>query len=753
MDSFQENPNSSRILHQIKNIVKKDKTYRGFIFSQERLKYRNFNFNKKLNRLPMLFPHCHTDRPSFREKIQTEPLTFSRNIERYSNREPFVKKHIKENSCECISSEEGTIIHNNNNSKHGILTNRQTFLITETNITSNINSTISNSFYNNNSYRKNYNTISSFNHVKTNSSLLRFHHDLFQNPRYESLRFDETLIYGNKDKIYSYIENKVRDLAENKSYNNIENLDKDLYLNGNSTFHIKLNSITVTFYDNSTNELCIEYTLPLMLIPVFYCKDIESFKILLIKMISFDKSYTSIKTDENAIFKYLRSFFKMPVILSPIKHIVEIESSQNSKNSSPNKAKIKKMNTTHISKHPFTPLFQKKVSLKVGSKGFNHKHVITPSSKQLDIELQIPEQNTKTVEIYPNNKSNKPTLNDKQNEYEFIWVTPLKAYRVKIQTPSVILKENKTNISIHSYLDFEFLFFLYQRNFIDWDFYCLNYLFSYKKCRKMMDKLLSKKAYIDLVPSITPNTIIYLNKKQKIFSSNQKVSEFKFFSSEDGKNRVLVIKPPSFKITLMKFADNLNTDYQNDYNINFNISQGIKLIKSLEIINCYKLKDLLEKFVTITHNKNQSSPTVEFDYNAFDSINEDDWLEMLKGIDKFSNKGEQVDEHLIEFNENQLETVRKKASEFVDPCLIKKFVNESGKEIIKESEFVLPLFKRLIQRDLNYWPILCSNVFRFKKIDNKNSVKFSAIIRRKTFHFKTPVVTPKKNKRKTSVIV
>ena len=66
---------------------------------------------------------------------------------------------------------------------------------------------------------------------------------------------------------------------------------------------------------------------------------------------------------------------------------------------------------------------------------------------------------------------------------------------------------------------------------------------------------------------------------------------------------------------------------------------------------------------------------------------------------------------------------------------------------------MLPLFKRLIQRDLNSWPTLCSNVFRFKKIDNKNSVKFSAITRRKTFHFKTPVVTPKKNKRKTSVIV
>ena len=168
MDSFQEDPNSSRILRQTKKIVKKDKTYRGFIFSQERLKYRHFNYNKKLNKLPMLFPNCHKDRLSFREKIETEPLTFSRTIERYSNREPFIKRHIKETSCECLSSGEGTIINNNNNSKHGIFTNRQVFLITETNITSNVNSMISNSFYNNNSYRKNFKTISSFNHVKTN---------------------------------------------------------------------------------------------------------------------------------------------------------------------------------------------------------------------------------------------------------------------------------------------------------------------------------------------------------------------------------------------------------------------------------------------------------------------------------------------------------------------------------------------------------------------------------------------------------
>jgi hypothetical protein len=204
----------------------------------------------------------------------------------------------------------------------------------------------------------------------------------------------------------------------------------------------------------------------------------------------------------------------------------------------------------------------------------------------------------------------------------------------------------------------------------------------------------------------------------------------------------------------MKYKGNTSTDYQNDYTVNFNIMQAIKLIKSLEIVNSYKLKDMLEKFITVKHLKN-SPPIVEFNYDEFDSINETDWLELLKGIGKFSNQNnetEEIDDHLIEIKNKEIDSISKKATEFVYPCLIKKSFNDEGKEIIEHNEFILPLFKKLIKRDINLWPSFCTNMLKVRKKESSDSI-VEGFKRRKTFHFKSIIVTPQKIKRKASLIV
>ena len=744
---------SSGILKKTKDIVKEDEKYRDFIITHERFKQMNFIYNNKLKRLPMLFPYYQNEANSF-SKRRNKTNVSSRNVTPFNKRESKNKTNLKLLSYDNSNLEEcnGVTVHNRSNY---IYNHKQLFLITQSN-TSPFNSFINTSFYTSNSFRS-YNNDYSFRSTnllrnkKNNSSFLRFHHELFQNSRYDSLKFDESNIYGNKDELFSFIEGKVRDLATNKNYNNTECLDKKLKANGNE-FNIKLSSLTVTFYDMKGNQLCNEYILPLTLLPVFYYKGIDHFKMLLTKMVSFDIAYTTISINENILFAYLRNSFKMPLCFSPIKKYDENDS--NSNHNSTDKLKIKRMNTTHLSKNPFTPIFKKKLSIKIGSNRLPHNEGSNSTSKQIDVELEIPQENTKSFEIYQNNNnSSENKCTDKRYLYEFIWITPSKSYRVEIKTPTVVLREKKSNLCLHSYLDFEFLFYLYKRNFIDWDFYCLNYLFSFKQCRQIMDKCLSK-IYDNSLPIVLPNTIIHLNHKDKLSSIKLHANDLKFIVSEYGNNKLIVIKPPSYKITLMKYKGNTSTDYQNDYTVNFNIMQAIKLIKSLEIVNSYKLKDMLEKFITVKHLKN-SPPIVEFNYDEFDSINETDWLELLKGIGKFSNQNnetEEIDDHLIEIKNKEIDSISKKATEFVYPCLIKKSFNDEGKEIIEHNEFILPLFKKLIKRDINLWPSFCTNMLKVRKKESSDSI-VEGFKRRKTFHFKSIIVTPQKIKRKASLIV
>jgi hypothetical protein len=60
---------------------------------------------------------------------------------------------------------------------------------------------------------------------------------------------------------------------------------------------------------------------------------------------------------------------------------------------------------------------------------------------------------------------------------------------VHIYTPLVSIEMPKNNIKVRKYIDFELLFYLYENNFKNWDFYLIKYLSSYKSFRTLLEQI------------------------------------------------------------------------------------------------------------------------------------------------------------------------------------------------------------------------------------------------------------------------
>ena len=788
MFRFNDDVKSMDILKHTKNIIKERNCYGTFIRAYDNYQQKKYCFNGKLKKMPKLLLNessfCRSGGKGKRN------LKFNHSYCGIQKELCFTKQHIKLSSFDyamSANSEEGrnSVLYTNTNTNSNTKS-KQRILITEpnsnTNNTDNTNNNNinnnSNSFKNNSSFHNrtstsftnittssncirrplsssfsnimNFNT--HYNHT-TNPSYVRFQHDLFRNPRYRNLHYDESAIYGSKHDLCTFIDSKVHDLAMNENYNQTTYLDRDLSANG-LYFNIKLSSVVISFYDVDDKRNCVfQYELPLTLLPAFYYKDIDYFKTLLIRMVSFNENYSRIRVNEGVIRRHFQKVFNIKQGCTHYNNHSNA-SSTNSNNSTSScklkKIKFKKLNTTHLSTDSYHKSFNNKLSIRT-----------TKTSNE-------PSQHNKvrTIDIFPiansgNNSNNNTRLIEKQNTFKLIWLTPYKNYSITIQTPSLVLNETTSNTTIHSYIDFEFLFYLFKNHFIEWDYYCLNYLFSYKQCRKTMDNLLSKHKPLAQLHHHhhhhKQTHAIHLTPQHNSFNCVYNNYTLQFISSSNGINRLVELKPPSFKLSFTKYSNLSLIESQSTYVINFTLSQAIKLTKSIDIIPEHKLKDLLSKFTSITYDQGTSHyPSVKFNYIAFDSIGEKDWLELLKGIDMFSVQGALANNNNGQngkVERKELCVLSKKEVEIEQPCLVIKTIDDNGNEVIKHSERIFPLFRRIVKcENIHYWPVLCSCVLNGnKKIANENGstspLRFNVIIRRKTFHVKSKIKSPKRSKK------
>jgi hypothetical protein len=386
--------------------------------------------------------------------------------------------------------------------------------------------------------------------------------EFFPDVNFSNLEYKESEIFG-KEKIYeNLIKDKIIYFQNEKNENNTIKLEKDLYYGKyKKEIRLTLKSIHISFEDMNLSKKLqnqnLQVDIPFALIPLLYYKGIGSFIKILSQIIKAEKNFEDIYFDENAVQGALNNIKDFKII--------------------PKKNCDKNLN-----------FFDNES--KVGN---NDKPIILKS---------------------PGLTKNKNFL--KFNIFVFYWVTLDKTYSVTVTLPTMTLNILEEKIVMNQFIEYELLFFLYKRNFLNWEFFIIKYLSSYSKFRNIIRKL-------------GQNTTLY---NEEFFLKEPKIRYNSFsdevliniYTDQFCRNQVLEFR--SFYI-LVNFIDT-NYSYEKIYQIHFNFLQYLKLFE----ISKYSNKILfLIKFLEI----NNEIHSLNFNFKEYDEFDIKNWMDNIR---KFSSK-------------------------------------------------------------------------------------------------------------------
>lgn len=538
---------------------------------------------------------------------------------------------------------------------------------------------------------------------KMNSSMNRFQNDIFNNERYEKINYDESEIYNKRNEIRKVIDEKVKEIAIKGISNKTEILVKNIqsnHLNLNITFK----SIHISFKDANTFNTIYDFYLPFEMIPLFYYKNFEFFKILLCKIVKFNQNYDNIELNERAIYHFLQKNSEIKPKLS--------------------------IKTQHSQQLPKSPRRSR-------------QSCITDSQIKL---IKISECNIRPISISDGKESD---VNITQcNVFSFSWSTPNKLYEIVVETPMITIVETNTLCTIDKYIDYDLLFYLYQMKFLNWDFFILNYMFSFKQCRVLIDKLLSK-----YNSQKTAKKILIGDVKKYNYQMENKVISY-ISTNELKENTIHLITPCKLKVSLIKVS-NTGDSHQYTYRILFNFSQMKKIYEGLSILSIEKISKMLLKFTEIKNN------TVSFDYDGFNAMSIEEWTAFLNGIKHFSFKGKRDSVITLNSVKNESDYLsmvsgecesEKIISDFEEPELKSNTIDEQG-NLVKESvEKISFLFKTLFTEKINRWPKFTNSIIRTKLKNSKFKILRSETITENP-RMKSPILSPKRMSHRKSLLI
>ena len=376
------------------------------------------------------------------------------------------------------------------------------------------------------------------------------------NDNYSELKYDDNLIFNTN---YTPFVNERLDFI---ILNNVENVETKLESNfkdyNNNEIKLRLESIKVIFkpirskfnalsnltLKESSSKLSKILYIPLYFAFIFCIKDVDFFKYILLSCITFSEK-ENITFDESLLKPALKALFQQ----------IKLEKEEpkiNARNSGIVDQVVKKNTTTFrraISKAGINfrkTSIEKKgtaISNNNSSKIFNmarnsilenfssnnrkkkREEIIYSNKKKNYYFHYHNDENYQKMEQTENQINNRKEINQ-YNEYIFIWETRDKTYLVNIQMPIIYFNYKNLKEEIATFSDKSLFLFMYKNNFINWDFYCLNYLFSLKAFRKVIlqnyslarKNIIPKNKFEENI-SFVNNTINIFNKKSRGMSS------------------------------------------------------------------------------------------------------------------------------------------------------------------------------------------------------------------------------------------
>ena len=394
-----------------------------------------------------------------------------------------------------------------------------------------------------------YDEESKINNIDKISHIFANHIDDYKhiiNEKYSELKYDDNLIFNSDYTPF------VNDRLDFILLNNIENVEKILESNFNdlnkNEIKLRLESIKIIFKPikskiSSLNNLPLKESNPkkniILYIPLYFAfifclKDVDFFKYILLSCIIFSEN-DKIIFDENLIKPALKALFsKKKEEKNDQNKIARNSGVINTVNKKSNKTFRRTATKAGIS-------FRKSSVEKKGTTIGNNNSKIFNMARNSILDYTTNFKKKKKEEVifsskkknnyfhHNNNESdniNENVINkiynrkeiNQYNEYIFIWETNDKTYLVNLQMPIIYFNYKNLKEEIATFCDKSLFLYMYKNNFINWDFYSLNYLFSLKVFRK---KILQNYAFVRKnFLSKENNVLNQINKKSRILSSN-----------------------------------------------------------------------------------------------------------------------------------------------------------------------------------------------------------------------------------------
>ena len=437
---------------------------------------------------------------------------------------------------------------------------------------------------------------------------------------------------------------------------------------------LELTSMKLIFEDmnNNNKENNLNIILPFYILPIFYYKNEEIFKSIIINIIKFKNNFNEIYFDENNLF--------------------DVISNHPEYNINNNNNKIEKKNNLYEN------FFKNKLQFNENNNNNNNlenkNNIFRASIKFNQIEPELI-----FSEIFPNkNNSNDNNNNNNYNIFSFIWTTPIKKYKINIILPEITLKIENKNIIIKKFIEKEMIIFLFNKKFINWDFFILKYFYNFKEFRKLLENLQSHSPNFNKILNLNSNTKIKIYKLNNYYVNNINTDEFNDNYLNTFNNFVLLVT-----------YFNVNNNNKYVYVIHFNFKQIKKILKIEKFID--KINFLM-KFIEFDFEWDK----INFNYDKLNSFDENNWIKNIKkfcGKNYFNNyENKTIQNNQIKYNFNNI----KIKIEIKNPILTIEKNNDYNNKI-----------NYFIQKDLenkinNFDLILTNPELLLETINEKNKI-------------------------------
>ena len=479
--------------------------------------------------------------------------------------------------------------------------------------------------------------------IKNENSLFNFN----IKERYSGLHYNENEIFNtNYDK---FISNQINYVKKNKIKNYISEIKSSFLDSNERKIKLKLESIKLIFSPKKEQNGYKQFYIfiPLSYVFLFYSYDFSFFQKMLMSLLKFETNYKSINFKNEGFIDLLNSLNNcqnkqnedteedLLLKFKKGKHTEEIKLSNNNKN------EFQDMRKTFNKPSYFYNKFMRKTSNIYGKKEIKTK--IIHSNKNFS-KIKINEEENKDNRdnnkmIYSNNNKNDVLY----NEYYFVWETSGVTYDVKMEMPKIYFSYQNYNYNIIAFCEKKLFLYLYKNNFINWDFYALNYLFSFKLFRKIItnifafnknEKLIKNKIFTNLKKMKSPfaktwnklnlieednNSSDEIDQKKDIIISNKKVlnqmsenNEFYMFFYTDRNYDNYIMNLYSYKIKIEH--EKINPALKWEFILNF------KQMKFLNEVSKYEnLITFLPKIIRTNYEIGDLDINFDVFYNNFNA--------------------------------------------------------------------------------------------------------------------------------------